>query len=176
MRSGPGRGLPLTLLVASAAQADSGCREVQTPHVLLRTDLSSRGAREAALTVERYRAEIIAAAWPRARLPTGERIELTVLSDGRDFERYFGRTVAGVFIHGLAPSPAVRRELEARLAPVPVALRPRAGHLAGLALMAGDSPARSPSRNCHYPLNGNQATEKKAVSLRARPRDRPQPS
>jgi len=91
------------VLAGGPARGDSGWREVQAPHVVLRTDLGSRAAREAALTVERYRAQIIAAAWPRARLPAGDRIEMTVFSNGLDFERHFGRTIAGIFFHDVPP-------------------------------------------------------------------------
>src|SRR4029078_11419443 len=59
------------LLLGGAARADSGWREIGGPHVVLRTDLGSGAAREAALAVERFRAQIIAAGWPRATLPAG---------------------------------------------------------------------------------------------------------
>ena len=91
------------MLLGGAAQADSGWREIQGPHVLLRTDLGSGAAREAALAVERFRAQIIAAAWPNATFPTSDRIEVTVFGNGLDFEHHFGRTLAGVFFHDVPP-------------------------------------------------------------------------
>ena len=78
------------VFLAGEARADSGWREIRGPHVVLRTDLGSGAAREAALTVERFRAQITAAAWPRATLPAGDRIEVTVFANGLDFERHFG--------------------------------------------------------------------------------------
>jgi len=91
------------LLVGAAARADSGWREIQGPHVVLRTDLGSGDAREAALAVERFRAQIIAAAWPRATLPAVDRVEVTVFANGLDFEHHFGRNLDGVFFHQVPP-------------------------------------------------------------------------
>jgi tetratricopeptide (TPR) repeat protein len=91
------------IAVAGVARADSGWREIQGPHVTLRTDLSSGAAKEAAVTVERFRAEIIAGAWPRATLPSADRIEVTVFANGLDFEHHFGRNTLGVFFHDLPP-------------------------------------------------------------------------
>jgi hypothetical protein len=39
------------LLVAGGARADSGWREIRGPHVVLRTDLGSGSAKEAAIAV-----------------------------------------------------------------------------------------------------------------------------
>src|SRR5215813_2330046 len=89
-------------LLAGRARAESGWREIEAPHVTLRTDLGTGAAREAALTVERYRAQIIAAAWPRATLPA-TRIDMTVFANGLDFEHSFGRNFAGVFFHEVPP-------------------------------------------------------------------------
>jgi hypothetical protein len=91
------------VLLSGAAHADSGWREIQGPHVVLRTDLGSGAAREGALAVERFRAQIIAAAWPRATLPAGDRVEVTVFGNGLDFEHHFGRNLAGVFFHEVPP-------------------------------------------------------------------------
>ena len=97
------RAVILGLLLGGAASADSGWREIRGPHVVLRTDLGSSAAREVALTVERLRAQIIAAAWPRAALPAVDRIDVTVFANGLDFEHHFGRNVDGVFFHDLPP-------------------------------------------------------------------------
>jgi len=96
-------GAVVGVLLAGAARADSGWREIQGPHVVLRTDLGSGAAREAALAVERFRAQIIAAAWPRATLPPVDRIEVTVFGNGLDFEHHFGRNVTGMFFHEVPP-------------------------------------------------------------------------
>jgi tetratricopeptide (TPR) repeat protein len=93
----------LTALLAGAARADSGWREIRGPHVVLRTDLGSGAAKESALAVERFRAQVIAAAWPRATLPAGDRVEVTVFGNGLDFERHFGRNISAVFFHGVPP-------------------------------------------------------------------------
>jgi tetratricopeptide (TPR) repeat protein len=93
----------VALLVPAAWGGETGWREIRAPHVVLRTDLNSRDAREAALTVERYRAELIAAAWPRANFPMGDAIEMTAFAGRGDFEHYFTRRVTGVFFHDLPP-------------------------------------------------------------------------
>jgi len=95
--------LSLSLLGPGAVAGESGWREVAAPHVVLRTNLDSREAREAALTVERYRAQLIAAAWPRANLPIGDAIEMTVFASRGDFEHYFTRRITGIFFHDLPP-------------------------------------------------------------------------
>jgi tetratricopeptide (TPR) repeat protein len=99
------RGVVLWLLLVApgALAGETGWREIKAPHVTLRTDLGSGAARDAALTVERYRAEIIAAAWPKATFPPNDVIEMTVFGNGIDFERYFGRNIVGVFFHDLPP-------------------------------------------------------------------------
>ncbi|RPH66588.1 MAG: DUF1570 domain-containing protein [Myxococcaceae bacterium] len=103
MRRDIARAVVLGLLLGGAARAESGWREIRGPHVVLRTDLGSGAAREAALTVERFRAQIIAAAWPRATLPAVDRIEVTVFGNGLDFEHHFGRNIDGVFFHDVPP-------------------------------------------------------------------------
>lgn len=96
--------LAWTVVLSSAAsRAETGWREIRAPHVVLRTDLGSSAAREAARVVELYRAELIAAAWPRATFPPGDVIEMTVFANGLDFERYFGRNVGGIFFHHVPP-------------------------------------------------------------------------
>jgi tetratricopeptide (TPR) repeat protein len=97
------RAVIVGLLLGGTARADSGWREIRGPHVLLRTDLGSGAAKEAAQAVERFRAQIIAAAWPRAALPAADRVEVTVFGNGLDFEHHFGRNLVGVFLHDVPP-------------------------------------------------------------------------
>ncbi|HZJ55956.1 MAG TPA: DUF1570 domain-containing protein [Myxococcaceae bacterium] len=97
------RAVVLGLLLGGVARAESGWREIRGPHVVLRTDLGPGAAREAALAVERFRAQIIAAAWPRATFPTVDRVEVTVFGNGLDFEHHFGRNLDGVFFHDVPP-------------------------------------------------------------------------
>lgn len=93
----------LGALCADAATAESGWREVRTPHVVLRTDLGSTDARRAALAIERTRAAMLATAWRGSRLSQPEHIEVIVFSDGLEFEHHFGGRVSGVFKHGPYP-------------------------------------------------------------------------
>ncbi len=101
-----GLGLLLLGTPALAAPAATGWTEVQTPHVTLLTDLHPEDARRAALTVERTRAALLAAAWPGAQLLQPEHIEVVVFADRRDFQRYFGDRLLGVFVQGAYPPVA----------------------------------------------------------------------
>lgn len=87
-----------------AEEPSTGWTEVQTEHITLKTDLSSDEARQAALTVERTRAALLAAAWPGAKLLQPERVEVVVLSSREDFQHYFGRLPTGVFLHADPPT------------------------------------------------------------------------
>src|SRR5262249_15655348 len=91
------------LLVGAAARADSGWREIQGPHVVLRTDLGSGDARVAALPVEPLRPQIIPAPWPRAPLPAVGRLAVTVFAKGLDSDDPFGRNLDGVFFRQVPP-------------------------------------------------------------------------
>jgi len=88
---------------ARAAGTESGWREVRTPHVVLLTDLGPADARRAALAVERTRAAMLATAWQGARLTQPDHIEVVVFASGLDFERHFGRSIAGVTTTGRYP-------------------------------------------------------------------------
>ena len=101
------RAVVVGVLLGGAARADSGWRKIRGRHVVLRTDLGSGAAREAALAVERFRAQIIAAGWPRATLPAVDRVEVTVFGNGLDFEHHFGRNLLGVFFHEVPPFAVV---------------------------------------------------------------------
>jgi tetratricopeptide (TPR) repeat protein len=93
----------LLLLAAVCGASETGWSEVQTGHVTLKTDLAPEEARRAALTVEKTRAALLAAAWPGARLLQPERVEVVVFAKQSDFMRYFGRDLLGLFIHYLYP-------------------------------------------------------------------------
>ncbi len=95
--------LLLSGLAARAAEPQTGWTEVKTPHVTLKTDLAPDEARKAALLVERTRLALLAAAWPGMKLLQPEHIEVVVFRDHREFQRYFGDRLAGLFVHGAYP-------------------------------------------------------------------------
>jgi tetratricopeptide (TPR) repeat protein len=97
MRWSPRQSCLLTLLAASAAWAEPVWREIQAPHLVLRTDLDSEAARDTAVAIERARAEIIAAVWPGAILPGSSRIEMTVFAAPIEFEPHFAWPI--VYLH-----------------------------------------------------------------------------
>ncbi len=78
-------------------------REVETPHFVLRTDLSSSDALHAGTAMEETRDALVSAAWPNFPFPQGERTAVFVLSNGLEFERYFGRLIDGIFFHSSPP-------------------------------------------------------------------------
>jgi tetratricopeptide (TPR) repeat protein len=92
--------------VASAGERSTGWWEVQTEHVNLRTDLSADDALTAALTVERDRSALLAAAWGSAKLLQPERIDVVVFAQKQDFARYFPPRVAGLLRYGQYPPTA----------------------------------------------------------------------
>jgi len=98
-----GLGLSLLAMAAWVAPAPTGWTQVQTPHVTLMTDLRPDDARRAAVTVERTRAALLAAAWPGTQLLQPEHIEVVVFANHQEFQRYFGDRVGGVFVHGRYP-------------------------------------------------------------------------
>jgi hypothetical protein len=85
----------------SAACSSSGgvWRQVETPHFVLRTDLGSSQARESGVALETTRRALIAAAWPTFAF-TQEKIEVYVLANGVEFERYFGRRALSLSFRG----------------------------------------------------------------------------
>jgi Flp pilus assembly protein TadD len=93
----------LTLLLALNAPA-SGWRELKTSHFILRTDLDPDAAMKAALEIERTRAALVAAMWPPVEEVAIEPVDVIILADGLDFERYAGRASKGLYSHaGLPP-------------------------------------------------------------------------
>jgi Flp pilus assembly protein TadD len=99
-------GALLLAAVASAGESPTGWWEVQTPHVTLRSDLNAEDARRAALTVERDRGALLAAAWAGAKLLQPEHIEVVVFEKRREFDRYFPLSVAGLFTFRQYPPTA----------------------------------------------------------------------
>ena len=99
------RGLRLVaLLLLAGCSAGSGVwREVETPHFALRTDLSPSDALHAGTALEETRDALVSAAWPNFPFPKTERTVVFVLSNGNDFERYFGRLIDGIFFHSTPP-------------------------------------------------------------------------
>ena len=95
--------LPLLALAGLACSSSGTWRKIDTPHFVLRTDLSSSDAKDAAVALESTRDALVSAAWPRARFKD-ENTEVYVLANGLDFEKYFGKLTAGLFLHD---SPAV---------------------------------------------------------------------
>jgi hypothetical protein len=96
------RWLLLWALLAVACSSSGAWRRVDTPHFVLRTDLSSSEAKRAGLALETTRDALVSAAWPRVNF-SGEKTHVYVLANGLDFERHFGPRTAGIFSHQSPP-------------------------------------------------------------------------
>jgi hypothetical protein len=95
-------GLLLLARETSADASRTGWTEVRTAHVTVKTDLSPKSARGAALLAEESRAALLAGGWP-GTTPLKDRIELVVFSDHQDFEGYFGDFVRDKVLLGDYP-------------------------------------------------------------------------
>jgi len=90
------------LLLVMLAGA-GGWQELRTPHFTLRTDLSAEDALRAALEIERTRAALMAAMFPPVEEVGVETVDVIVLADGMEFERYAGRASDGLYSHLALP-------------------------------------------------------------------------
>ena len=84
---------------APAAPAGrAGWHRLRTDHFDLTTDLSANLALATATVLERTRAALLQAAWSRlGNARQTERVRVIVLANEWEFQRYFGRTVDGVY-------------------------------------------------------------------------------
>ena len=76
---------------------DEGWNEYVSSHFVLETDLAAADLRKGVQYLEQARAAVLATAWPGASFPEAQKIKVTVLADGLEFERLFTRNVAGFF-------------------------------------------------------------------------------
>jgi Protein of unknown function (DUF1570) len=98
------RTLSFFVLLAIAGCSSSGTwRQVETAHFVLRTDLDQSDALYAGKALEETRDALISAAWPNFPFRQDERTVVFVLSNGLEFERYFGRLIDGIFFHSSPP-------------------------------------------------------------------------
>jgi len=94
----------VALLTIVGCATSGTWREVETPHFVLRTDLSPSDALHAGTALEETRDALVSAAWPNFPFPQQEQTVVFVLSNGIEFERYFGRLVDGIFFHSSPPT------------------------------------------------------------------------
>ena len=82
----------------AAPAGDGGWNRLRTDHFDLTTDLSANLALATATVLERTRAALLQAAWSRlGNARQTERVRVIVLASEWEFQRYFGRTVDGVY-------------------------------------------------------------------------------
>jgi len=92
-----------SLLVLVLASGGQGWHELRTAHFTLRTDLEPDAAIHAAVEIERTRAALLAAMWPSVKDVGVETVDVVVLADGMEFERYAGRASNGLYSHLALP-------------------------------------------------------------------------
>jgi len=81
----------------SPAEGGQAWIELSTAHYTVQTDLTPADARETGLYLERTRAALLAAGWPRSRGPE-DNIKAFVLRDDIEFEQLFGQRFGGLFV------------------------------------------------------------------------------
>jgi hypothetical protein len=91
------------LLVLGAAGSSQGWQELKSAHFTLRTNLDPEAALEAAQEIERTRAALLAAMWPQPHEVGIEPVDVIVLKDRSDFERYGAAGSRGLYSHSALP-------------------------------------------------------------------------
>jgi tetratricopeptide (TPR) repeat protein len=91
------------LLVLGVTGSDQGWKELKSAHFTLRTNLDSEAALEAAQEIERTRAALLAALWPPPHEVGIEPVDVIVLKDRSDFERYGVAGSRGLYSHSALP-------------------------------------------------------------------------
>src|SRR5450631_2769540 len=93
----------LALLLLGTAPPVSGWRELKSVHFTLRTNLDPEAAMQAAQEIERTRAALLAALWPQPHEVGIEPVDVIVLKDRMDFERYGAPGSRGLYSHSALP-------------------------------------------------------------------------
>jgi tetratricopeptide (TPR) repeat protein len=91
------------LLLLGASGSSQGWKELKSAHFTLRTNLDSEAALEAAQEIERTRAALLAAMWPQPHQVGIEPVDVIVLKDRADFERYGAPGSRGLYSHSALP-------------------------------------------------------------------------
>jgi Protein of unknown function (DUF1570) len=98
--------LPLAMVLALAVPVTGsgvGWNELKSAHFTLRTNLEPDEAMAAAREVERTRAALVAAIWPAPHEVGIEPVDIIVLKDRSDFERYSAPGSRGLYSHASLP-------------------------------------------------------------------------
>jgi tetratricopeptide (TPR) repeat protein len=91
------------VLLAFPGPVDAAWQELKTTHFTLRTDLDPHTAIRTAVEIERTRAALLAAMWPPVETADIQPVDVIVLADGLEFERYAGRGSSGLYSHLALP-------------------------------------------------------------------------
>lgn len=95
---------PLAALLAlCAGSSGQDWKELKSAHFTLRTNLDPDAAMQAAQEIERTRAALVAAMWPPPHEVGIEPVDVIVLKDRSDFERYAVAGSRGLYSHSALP-------------------------------------------------------------------------
>jgi tetratricopeptide (TPR) repeat protein len=93
----------LAVLLVLGAASGQGWQELKSAHFTLRTNLDPEAALQAAQEIERTRAALLAAMWPAPHEVGIEPVDVIVLKDRSDFERYAVAGSRGLYTHSALP-------------------------------------------------------------------------
>ncbi len=91
------------VLVLTVTSPGQGWQELKSAHFTLRTNLDPDAAMAAAQEIERTRAALLAAMWPAPHEVGIEPVDIIVLKDRADFERYSVPGSRGLYSHSSLP-------------------------------------------------------------------------
>jgi len=91
------------VLVLGVTGSGQGWQELKSAHFTLRTNLEPEAAMAAAQEIERTRAALLAAMWPAPHETGIEPVDIIVLKDRADFERYSVPGSRGLYAHSALP-------------------------------------------------------------------------
>ncbi len=91
------------LLVLTVSGSGQGWQELKSAHFTLRTNLDPEAAMAAAREIERTRAALLSAMWPVPHEAGIEPVDIIVLKDRLDFERYSAPGSRGLYSHSSLP-------------------------------------------------------------------------
>jgi tetratricopeptide (TPR) repeat protein len=163
------------LLLLSVTGPGPGWQELKSAHFTLRTNLEPEAAMTAAREIERTRAALLAAMWPAPHEAGIEPVDIIVLKDRADFERYSAPGSRGLYSHSALPprivlwgAPSSWEEKLSELSPsgIPAARSPATSqplpgpsrHGAGYVSMPAPSSSQRPQ-----PVDGELAAHVELV-------------